>query len=220
MTSLDCNKVPSSQRPMVAHLIESVLSAVADVDQLDDLGLQPLVEHVGLGELGFEVGRPGQDQSGHVGLVVGEEEGDGGLGHFPHVVVTLLHPQPGEPQRGLPASAVLLRQVHSELVEDVPGVPLQCPEQSSVTVHHDETESEEEIVSQGEGSDRPSEDSPVVVSQEGCEGFCVELVITEIQGGVDRFEWLEVNVDFLLLPFLCDYRTTVNHLNHKTVSEV
>ena len=61
---------------------------------------------------------------------------------------------------------------------------------------------------------------PVVVSKEGGESFCVELVITEIQGGVDRFEWLEVNVDFLLLPFLCDYRTTVNHLNHNSVSEL
>ena len=127
---------------MVAHLIESVLPAVADVDQLDDLGLQPLVEHVGLGELGFEVGRPGQDQSGHVGLVVGEEESDGGLGHFPHVVVTLLHPQPGEPKGGLTSSAVLLGKVHRELVEDVPGVALQGPEQSSVSVHHDETESD------------------------------------------------------------------------------
>ena len=48
----------------------------------------------------------------------------------------------------------------------------------------------------------------------------MELVITKIQGGVDRFEWLEVNVDFLLFPFLCDYRTTVNNLNHISVSEV
>ena len=61
---------------------------------------------------------------------------------------------------------------------------------------------------------RSREDSPVVVSQEGGEGFCVELIITEIQGGVDRFEWLEVNVDFLLLPFLCDDRATVNDLDH------
>ena len=34
--------------PHHAHLIESVLAPVADVNQLDDLGLQPLVEHVGL----------------------------------------------------------------------------------------------------------------------------------------------------------------------------
>ena len=97
--SLDCNIVLQSSQFPSSHLIESVLSPITDVDQLDDLGLQPLIEHVGLGELSFEVGRPGQDQPGHVGLVVGEEEGDGGLGHFPHVVVTLLHPQPREPER-------------------------------------------------------------------------------------------------------------------------
>ena len=66
----------------------------------------------------------------------------GGLGHFPHVVVTLLHPQPGEPEGGLTAPAVFLGKVHSELVEDVPGVALQGPEQSPVAVHHDETESD------------------------------------------------------------------------------
>ena len=131
--------------------------------------------------------------------------------------MTLLHPQPGEPQRGLPTPAVLLGQVHGELVEDVPGVPLQCPEQSSVSVHHDEAESEGFLVFK-ESSVSPGQDSPVVVSQEGGESFCVELVITEIQGGVDRFEWLEVNVDFLLLPFLGDYRTTVDNLDHDSYS--
>ena len=48
----------------------------------------------------------------------------------------------------------------------------------------------------------------------------MELVITEIQGGVDRFEWLEVNVDFLLFPFLCDYGTTVDNLNHNRLSSL
>ena len=41
----------------------------------------------------------------------------------------------------------------------------------------------------------------------------MELVIAEVQRGVDRLERLEVNVDLLLLPFLSNYRTAVNNLD-------
>ena len=58
------------------HLVKTVLAAVTDVHQLDDLGLEPLVEHVGLGELSLEVGGPGQDEAGHVVLVIGQEQLD------------------------------------------------------------------------------------------------------------------------------------------------
>ena len=148
--SLDCNIVLQSSQFPSSHLIESVLSPITDVDQLDDLGLQPLIEHVGLGQLRLEVRRPGQDQPRHVRLVVGEEESDGGLRHFPDVVVTLLHPQPGEPERRLSSPAVLLGKVHRELVKDVPRVPLQGPEQSPVTVHHNEAKSDKMIRLRGE----------------------------------------------------------------------
>lgn len=39
----------------------------------------------------------------------------------------------------------------------------------------------------------------------------VELVITEVQRGVDGFERLKVNVDFLLFAFFCHYGAAVNH---------
>ena len=109
---------------ITTHLVKTVLAAVTDVHQLDDLGLEPLVEHVGLGELSLEVGGPGQDEAGHVGLVVGQEQLDRRLRHLPHVVVPLLHPETSETQRGLSSSAVLLWQIHCELVKHISGVAL------------------------------------------------------------------------------------------------
>jgi hypothetical protein len=59
------------------------------------------VEHVGLAELGLEVGGPSQHEAAHVGLVVGDEESDSCLRHLAHVVVPLLHTQTCETQRRL-----------------------------------------------------------------------------------------------------------------------
>lgn len=39
----------------------------------------------------------------------------------------------------------------------------------------------------------------------------MELVVTEVQGGVDGFEWLKVDVHFLLFAFVCHYGAAVNH---------
>ena len=70
---------------------------------------------------------------------------------------------------------------------------LQGSEESTVTVHDNEPES-------------------VVVSEECSEGFRVELVITEVQRGVDRLERLKVNVHFLLFSLLSDDGAAVNDL--------
>ena len=70
---------------------------------------------------------------------------------------------------------------------------LQSSEESTVTVHHNEPES-------------------VVISKERSEGLGVKLVITEIQRGVDRLEWLKVNVHFLLLALLSDDCAAVDDL--------
>lgn len=53
--------------------------------------------------------------------------------------------------------------------------------------------------------------------QEGQQGFRVELVITEVRRGVDRLEWLRINVHFLLSSLLsndgaaADYLTVGRH---------
>lgn len=39
----------------------------------------------------------------------------------------------------------------------------------------------------------------------------VELVVTEVQGGVDWFKRLKVNIDFLLLAFLCHNCATIHN---------
>ena len=62
---------------------------------------------------------------------------------------------------------------------------LQSTEESTVTIHHDESES-------------------VVISQQSSQSFGVELVITKIKRGVDGLERLKINVDFLLLALLGD----------------
>lgn len=86
---------------------------------------------------------------------------------------------------------MLLRQINGELVKNVSGVTLQCTEQRSITVHYDEAEF-------------------VVVGQQCGQCFGVELVITKVQGGVDRFERFEIDVYFLLFALLGHDRTTVD----------
>lgn len=47
--------------------------------------------------------------------------------------------------------------------------------------------------------------------QEKSSHLSVELVVTEVQGGVDWLKRLKVNIDFLLLAFLCHNGTTVHN---------
>ena len=70
---------------------------------------------------------------------------------------------------------------------------LQGSEESTVSVHHNEPKS-------------------VIVGEECSEGFRVELVITEVQRGVDRLERLKVNVHFLLFTLLSDDGAAVDDL--------
>ncbi len=44
----------------------------------------------------------------------------------------------------------------------------------------------------------------------------MKLVVTEVEGGVDRLEGLEVNIDLLLLPLLCDYCAAVDDLHTRS----
>jgi len=72
------------------HLIEAIFTAVADIDDFDDLGGKARIEHVTLTELGLEVRAAGEDQAGDVDLVVGDEVLNGEFSDLSYVVVTLL----------------------------------------------------------------------------------------------------------------------------------
>jgi hypothetical protein len=95
-------------------LVEAVLASVGHVDNLYDLGLQTVVEQVGLVQVVLEIGGTGEDDTGHVDLVGGDEVLDGQLGDLADVVVTLLLSQTGETQGGLTTTTVLLRQINRE----------------------------------------------------------------------------------------------------------
>jgi hypothetical protein len=48
----------------------------------------------------------------------------------------------------------------------------------------------------------------------------VKLVVTEVEGGVDRLEGLKVNIDLLLLALLCDYCAAVYDLNTQSYLQI
>ena len=54
--------------------------------------------------------------------------------------MTLLETETGETKSGLTTTAVLLGQIHGELVQNFSGVTLECPKERSVTVHDNEAE--------------------------------------------------------------------------------
>ena len=90
--------------------------------------------------------------------------------------------QTSKAQGGLTTAAVLLGQVDRELVDDVARVAAERAEQSAVTVHDDEAEL-------------------LVGLEQLAEGLGVELVVAEVERGVDGLEGLEVDVDLALLSF-------------------
>ena len=122
------------------YLVETVLTTVTDVDDLDDLRRQTRVEHVTLAQLSLEIGTTSEDETRDVDLVVRDEVLDGKLGNLADVVVTLLVTKTGETQSRLTTTAVLLRQVDGEFVNDLAGVACNGTEESTVTVHDDEAE--------------------------------------------------------------------------------
>lgn len=117
-----------------AHLVETVLATVRDVDNLDDLGGQPGIEEVRAAEVGLELGATGQDKTLNVDLVVGDEVLDRQLGNLSDVVASRLLSKTRETQRRLTTSTVLLRQVDAELVDDFSGVAGQGAEEGAITI--------------------------------------------------------------------------------------
>ena len=105
---LDELDVAESLTSQLNGLVEAVLASVGHVDHLDDLGLQTVVEQVGLVEVVLEVGGTGENDTGYVDLVGGDEVLDSQFGNLADVVVTLLLSQTGETQGRLTTTTVLL----------------------------------------------------------------------------------------------------------------
>ena len=105
--------------------------------------------------------------------------------------MTLFLTKTGETKRRLTTTAVLLGQVDAQFLEDFSGVATESTEEGAVTVHDDKTEA-------------------LIRLKELTQGFCVELVVTEIERRVDGLEWFEVNVNLPFLSFGGDNFTTVD----------
>lgn len=172
-------------------LVESVLASVRDIDDLDNLDLETTIEEVRLVQIVLEVGGTGQNDTSNVDLVVGDEVLDCQLGDLTDVVVTLLLTKTGETKGRLSSTSVLLWKIDGELVYNVSGVTGKGTEESSVTVHDDETEL-------------------LVILEELRESLSVELVVAQVEGGVDWAERLEVDVDLSLFAFGGQDFTTVD----------
>jgi len=98
------------------------------------------------------------------------------LRHFGHVVVTFLKTKARETQRGLTTTAVLLWKLDRHLVQDLAGVAGEVRKEATVTVHDDETKF-------------------VVRLEKLLQRLNVELVVAQVQRGVDRLERLKVDRD-------------------------
>lgn len=171
-------------------LVEAVVTTVRNINNLDDLGLETGIEHVGAVEIVLEIGGTSQDKTSDVGLVVGDEVLHGQLSDLAHVVVTLLVTETRETQSGLTTTSVLLGKIDGELVKNLAGVAGEGAKECAVTVHDDEAE-------------------PLVGLEQLRKSLGVELVVAQVQGGVDGLEGLEVDVDLALLAFLGQDFTTV-----------
>ena len=107
------------------YLVETVLSSVTDIDNLDDLRQQSRVEQVTSTEIRLQLGTSSKNETGDVDSVVGNEMLNGQLGDLSHVVVSLFVTKTRETQGRLSSSSVLLRQIDSEFVNDISGVTSQ-----------------------------------------------------------------------------------------------
>lgn len=123
-----------------AHLVEAILTAIADINYLDDFRRQSLIEHVTLTQLRLEVSASGKHEASDVNLVIRDKVLNGQLGDLSHVVVPLLVTQTGETQGRLSTTAVLLRQVDGEFVDHLTCVTGDSTEEGTITVHDDESE--------------------------------------------------------------------------------
>mmetsp|Transcript_61759 Transcript_61759/g.93244 ORF Transcript_61759/g.93244 Transcript_61759/m.93244 type:complete len:256 (+) Transcript_61759:579-1346(+) len=189
---LDELDVRQHLRRQLDRLVEAVLASVRHVDNHHHLGRQTLVKPLGIDKHVLELGGTGDDQARDVHLIVGDEHLRRHLRDLGHVVVSLLETQARETERRLPSSAVLLGELDRHFVENFARVARERAKQSAVSVHDDEPEL-------------------VVALQQLLQRLNVELVVAEVEGGVDGLEGLEVDRHLPLLSVLCQHRAAVKH---------
>lgn len=160
----------------VDGLVETLLSSVGDIGDVDDDFLESGVQELGLGDEFLEIGVPGDDESGDVWHLVLDVAWGGGFAYLSDVGGSLLHSDSSESLLGLPSSSVLFWEVDGELVDDFSGVSLETAEEGAETVYDDES------VLLG-------------ACEETLERFGDELVAAFVKGGVDGLERLEGNHD-------------------------
>lgn len=97
----------------------------------------------------------------------------------------------GETKGRLTTTSVLLGKIDRELVNNLASVAAQGSKESTVTIHDDETEL-------------------LVRLEEFRQSLSVELVVAEVEGGVDGLEGLEIDVDLSLLALGSQDFTTVD----------
>ena len=172
-------------------LVETVLTTIRNIHDLNNLGRQTVVEQVGGVKVVLEIGGTSKDKTSNVDLVGRDEVLDSQFGNLSDVVVTLFLSQTSKTESGLTTTTVLLGKIDRELVDNLTGVSAQSSEQGTVTIHDDKTEL-------------------LVGLEQLSQSLSVELVVAQVKGGVDGLEGLEIDVDLSLLSFLCQDFTTVD----------
>jgi len=174
---LDTSKRISSE---VNSLSETVLTTVRNIVDTDDDVHETGIKKIRGCELLLEFGGTGEDETSDSGLIVGNEAGNSGFSDLTHVVMTLLKTNTSETKSGLTTTTVLLRKLDVELVKDCTSRTSDLTEESTVTIHDDETEF-------------------LIIFKESLESLSVEAVIAHVEGGLERLERLNINRNLLLL---------------------
>lgn len=151
-----------SRRVLFSYLIKSILAAIADINNLDDLGRQPLIEHVTLTEFCFEVRASSKDQPRNIDFVIGDKMLNGMFSYLPDIVVPLLVSKTRETQSRLSTTTMFLRQIDGEFVDDFAGIAGQSTKECAVTIHHNKAKAR-------------------VGFQKLRQGFSVKFIVAEIK---------------------------------------
>jgi len=166
-------------------LVETIFTTVGNINKLNDNSLKTRVKEIRTGQDVLELGGTSENNTLDVGPVVSDKASHSSFSTLADVVVPLLETQTCKTKSRLTTTAVLLGEIDGELGDHLTSVTGKSTEETSVTIHHDETKL-------------------VVVREKLLEGLSVEAVITHVQGCVDGLERLEINTDLLFLALISE----------------